>query len=134
MLKSTTLTGKAKPALPVPQAAADVGETQAERLQAHYDALGLRGVTLRLSQYWQDETGGEVELENLEARPRGKGRGTLAMQHLVRLADLNRVNLMLIVAGRPGTVQHSRLVRFYERFGFEMSGGCDDDIMRRTAR
>lgn len=101
--------------------------TPAKRLQDALAPLLPKGVTLVVSQYWEEE----VELENLAARPKRRGKGSEAMRHLVRLADEQDVNLMLCVAGKPGSKKYGRLVEFYRRFGFEV--GAQEETMRRPA-
>lgn len=100
----------------------------ADVLQEAVAPLLPKGVNLVLSQYWE----GEVELETLTARPQSRGKGSMAMQHLVRLADEQQVNLMLCVAGKPGSKKYDRLVEFYQRFGFEV--GAQEETMRRPAQ
>lgn len=99
--------------------------SMAERLEIAYQLDPISGLTLMLEDYSEEE----VELSNFEANPQGKGIGTAGMDRLVSLADKMRINLMLIVAGRPGSRKHERLERFYQRFGFEISSS--NDIMRR---
>lgn len=80
---------------------------------------------------FENYTDKEVEISNLKSIKRNQGSGTAAMNKVIKIAEKNSINLMVIPCGEPGTRKHNRLVEFYERFGF---GQDSENVMRRRAR
>ena len=69
---------------------------------------------------WADSNSATVT--GLYSRERNKGHATALMQKIVEWADANNMTLILDVLrfGHPIGPDNAYLIRFYEKFGFEV--------------
>lgn len=102
----------------------DVVEAFAAGLKA---GLGLRDLSLFLT------FSGDLKVSMLAVyrEQQGRGLGTAAMEKIAAFADENGLRIVLSPGLRDdgfGTTSHSRLVRFYRRFGFVENKGRNKDF------
>lgn len=88
----------------------------------------------KLAKFWlshkegSDIIGLQIIVVNKEAQ--GEGRGTKAMQMLCAFADKNGMKIALSPSAKSastGTTSKTRLIHFYERFGFVKNSGKTKD-------
>lgn len=81
---------------------------------------------------------GDIELEYLQVarKDQGQGLGTEAMKRLCAYADNWNKRILLTPSEKntaTGTTSRSRLVKFYQQFGFKLNRGTRRDFTTRAA-
>lgn len=85
-----------------------------------------------LQDLWLHDSGGDLKLDSIRVAKdtRKQGIGSAVMQEITRYADQNGLRVILTAGQKDdghGTTSHSRLVKFYKRFGFKQNKGRHKD-------
>lgn len=80
---------------------------------------------------------GDIELEYLQVarKDQGQGLGTQAMRRLCAYADQWHKRILLTPSERntaTGTTSQTRLIKFYQQFGFKLNQGKHRDFTTRA--
>lgn len=102
-----------------------------EYLNAFTDDVRTR-LGLKSFEVWSRPRTGDIHLDSLflNKEDQGKGKGSAAMEELIKFADDNKKRITLTPAQkdkRHGTTSQSRLIQFYKRFGFVLNKGKSKD-------
>jgi GNAT superfamily N-acetyltransferase len=81
---------------------------------------------------------GDIELEYLQVaqRNQGQNRGSAAMRRLCVYADQWNKRIVLTPSEKntaTGTTSRTRLIKFYQQFGFKLNRGSQRDFTTRAA-
>lgn len=69
-------------------------------------------------------------ITDLYAIHQGKGHGTKVLKKTTRFLDANKLTALLeVISGNPERISHSKLQKFYEKFGFEAVNPGEQPIL-----